>query len=160
MTFEKQNGLWQLKQMPDLPVYQERIRRLLTTTAQATFFAQKSDKAENLSIFNLSPIEDKNSKTIQVSLNNGDNIIQQFYLGDIGIDIGRGNKSAYIRFENQFQVWQIIADFIDMYLDWHNWTYSNLWNLRYGRVYDRNHDAKQEDRLAYLIKLMLNTPFI
>ena len=160
LTFEKQDGLWKLKQMPDLPVYQERIRRLITTTAQASFFAKKSDNAENLGVFNLSPIEDKDSKVISVSLNNGDTVIQQFYLGDIGIDIGRGNKSAYIRFENQFQVWQIIADFVDMDLDWHNWTYSNMWDLRYGRIYDRNHDPKQEDKLAYLMKLMLNTPFI
>lgn len=160
LTFEKQDGLWQLKQIPDLPVYQERIRRLLTTIAQATFFAKKSDKAENLDTFNLSPIEDKDSKTISVSLNNGDTIIQQFYLGDISIDIGRGNKSAYIRFENQFQVWQIIADFVDMDLDWHKWTYSNMWDLRYGRIYDLHHNAKQEDKLAYLMKMMLNTPFV
>ncbi|MBR1601097.1 MAG: Gldg family protein [Alphaproteobacteria bacterium] len=160
LTFEKQNGIWKLKQMPDLPVFQERIRRLLTTIAQATLFAKKSDKAENLAVFNLSPIEDKDSKAISVSLNSGSNIVQQFYLGNIDIDLGRGNKSAYIRFENQFQVWQIIADFIDMNLDWHNWTYSNLWDLRYGRIYDLHHDAKQEDKLAYLMKMMLNTPFI
>lgn len=157
LTFEKKDGLWTLKEMPDLPVYQERIRHLLTTIAQASFFARKSSRAENLSKFNLLPVEDKNSKTILLTLKNDDKIVQQFYLGDIDIDIGRGAKSAYMRFDNQFQVWQIKADFVDMNLDWHPWTYSNLWDLRYGRIYDRTHDAKQETKLTYLMKMLLNT---
>lgn len=160
LTFEKENGLWKLQQMPDLPVYQERIRHLLTTIAQASIFAQKSNHAENLGVFNLLPPEDENSQTISVTLSDNDNVVQQFYLGDIDIDIGRGAKSAYIRFEDQFQVWQINADFVDMNLDWHPWTYSNLWDLRYGRIYDLHHDPKEEDKLAYLMKLMLNTQFI
>ena len=160
LTFEKQDGIWKLKEMPDLPVYQERIRRLITTVAQATLFAKKSNRAENLQEFNLLPPEDKNSKVISVTLSHDDEIIQQFDLGDIDIDIGRGAKSAYMRFDNQFQVWQIKADFVDMDLDWHKWTYGNLWDLRYGRIYDRVHDAKNEERLAYLMKMMLNTEFI
>lgn len=160
LTFEKQDGLWKLKEMPDLPVYQERIRRLITTVAQATFFAKKSNRAENLYAFNLLPLEDENSDVIVVTFNNGDEIIQQFDLGDIDIDIGRGAKSAYMRFDDQFQVWQIKADFVDMNLDWHAWTYSNLWDLRYGRIYDRTHDTKREDILTYLMKLMLNTEFM
>jgi hypothetical protein len=160
LTFEKKDGLWKLKEMPDLPVYQERIRRLLTTVAQATFFAKKSNRAENLYAFNLLPLEDENSNVTVVTFNSGDNIIQQFDLGDIDIDIGRGAKSAYMRFDDQFQVWQIKADFVDMSLDWHAWTYSNLWDLRYGRIYDRTHDPKKEDILTYLMKMMLNTEFI
>jgi hypothetical protein len=35
-----------------------------------------------------------------------------------------------------------------------------MWDLRYGRIYDLHHNAKQEDKLAYLMKMMLNTPFI
>lgn len=160
LNFEKKDGLWRLNEMPDLPVYQERIRRLITTIAQATFFAKKSDKAENLYAFNLLPVEDENSGVTVVTLRNGEEIIQQFDLGDINIDIGRGAKSAYMRFDNQFQVWQIKADFVDMNLDWHAWTYSNLWDLRYGRIYDRTHDAQKENMLTYLMKLMLNTEFI
>lgn len=159
LTFEKHDGIWNLKEMPDLPVYQERIRRLITAIAQATLFARKSNKAENLRFFKLLPLEDKNSEVISVSLNHDDEIIQQFNLGDIDIDIGRGAKSAYMRFDNQFQVWQIKADFVDMDLDWHKWTYSNLWDLRYGRIYDRVHDAKNEERLAQLMRIMLNTEF-
>lgn len=159
LSFEKEDGLWKLRQMPDLPVYQERIRHLLTTIAQATIFAQKSNNAENLSVFNLLPLEDESSKAISVTLNDNDTLIQQFYLGDIDIDIGRGAKSAFIRFDDQFQVWQINADFVDVNLDWHSWTYSNLWDLRYGRIYDLHHDPAKEDKLLYLMKLMLNTPF-
>ena len=31
----------------------------------------------------------------------GDKVIQRFDLGDINIDLGRGSKAAYIKFENQ-----------------------------------------------------------
>lgn len=160
LTFEKNNGLWELKEMPDLPVYQDRMRRLLTTISQATFFARKSNNAENLNAFNLLPIEDKNSQAISVSLNSDDDVIQQFYLGDYDIDIGRGAKSAYIRFNDQFQVWQIKADFVNMNLDWHDWTYSNLWDLRYGRIFDDDPHLKRKDMFVALMKLMLNTEFI
>ena len=160
LTFEKKDGLWELKEMPDLPVYQDRIRRLLTTISQATFFARKSNRAENLNAFNLLPIEDENSRAISVSLNNDDDVIQQFYLGDSNIDIGRGAKSAYIRFNDQFQVWQIKADFVNMNLDWHNWTYSNLWDLRYGRISDNDPDRKRENMFVSLMKMMLNTEFL
>ena len=160
LTFEKSEGLWKLKEMPDLPVYQERIRHLITTIAEATFFARKSNNAENLYVFNLLPQEDENSEVTVVTLSQNDEIISQFDLGDINIDIGRGAKSAYMRFDDQFQVWQIKADFIDTDLDWHKWTYSNLWDLRYGRIYDRTHDVQRENMLAYLMKMMLNTEFI
>lgn len=160
LTFEKKDGLWQIKEHPDFPVYQERIRRLLTTISQAKLFAKKSNMAENLEVFNLLPIEDTKSKVIHISLQNNDEVIGEFNLGDIDIDVGRGAKSAYIRFDNQFQVWQITADFVDMNLDWHKWTYANIWDLRYGRIYDRYNDPKQETKLAHLMKLMLNTELI
>lgn len=160
LTFEKDDGLWTLKEMPDLPVLQGRIRRFLTTLAQAKFFLKKSDKAENLAFFNVSPIEEENSEAIEVTLANGEKIIEQFELGKIGIDIGRGAKAAYIRFPTQFQVWEIVADFVDMDLDWHKWTYSNLWDLKFGRIYAPNKDPQTEESLLYLMKMLLNTPIV
>ena len=47
-----------------------------------------------------------------------------------------------------------------MNLDWHDWTYSNLWDLRYGRIYDDDPSRKREDIFVALMKLMLNTEFI
>ena len=160
LTFVRQDGLWQLQEYPELPVYQERIRRLLTTISEATYFVRKSDKAENLAMFNLSPIEDKNSKAVLVSLQNDDAVIDSFYLGDINVDLGRGAMAAYVRFADKFQVWEIRADFVDMSLDKNNWTYSTLWNLRYGRIYAADDTEKAQQKAMILLKEMLNTPFL
>lgn len=156
---QNNDNQWTLQEQPSLPVYQERIRHLLTTIADARYFARKSNKAENLAMFNLLPIEDDKSNAIDVSLLNDDKVMQHFLLGDIGADIGRGGRAAYMRFEDQFQVWEISADFVDMDLDWHKWTYSNMWDLRFGRPYDRYQVAENDMRLTNVVKLMLNTPF-
>lgn len=160
LTFEKDDGFWTLAEMPDLPVLQERIRRFLTTLVQAKFYLRKSDKAENLSFFNLSPVEEENSKAIEVTIANGDKIIEQFELGRTDIDIGRGAKAAYIRFPTQFQVWEITSDFVDMDMDWHKWTYSNVWDLKFGRIYAPDKNPETEEALLYLMKMLLNTPII
>ncbi len=160
LNFKLEDDVWVLKSVPDLPVYQERIRRLMTIVADARYFARKSDRAENLAMFNLLPIEDKNSNALSVEFKDGDKTVQQFLLGDIDIDIGRSARAAYMRFDEQFQVWEINADFIDMDLDWHKWTYSNVWDLRYGRPYDRKQTKEGEMYLTYLMKTLLNTPFI
>lgn len=156
LDFNLKDGIWVLEQHQDIPVYQERIRRLLSTIADARFFARKSNKGENLAQFHLSPIEDKNSKVMEIELFSNSDLIQKFELGDINIDLGRGAKSAYIKFENQFQVWQISADFVDMSLDWKKWTYANLWDLRYGRFSSAD-KIKSQEKLLYLLKYLLNT---
>lgn len=160
LTFHREENEWMLSEFPDLPVYQERIRRFLTDTAEATFYARKSDKAENLQIFNLAPLEDPKSKVIQVELFEGGQLIQDFYLGDINIDLGRGSRAAYIRFENQFQVWEIRVDYVNMSLDPHAWTYAHLWDLRFGRLYPPDSSEKETQRYTILMKELLNTPII
>jgi len=161
LTFVKKDNIWILQEFDKLPLYQERVRRLLTTLANARYFARKSDRAENLAMFNLLPIEDEKSHAVRVSLYDNTDIVATFNLGDINIDIGRGAKAAYINFDNQFQVWEVVADFVDMDLDWHKWTYSNLWDLRYGRI-DGNKTAQANaaDKYAHIMKLLLNTPII
>ena len=156
LNFGLENGIWVLKEKPEMPVYQERIRRFLTTLADARFFARKSNKPENLAKFNLAPIEDENSLVTEIELSADDKQIQKFELGNINIDLGRGDKAAYIKFENQFQVWEISADFVDMDLDWHEWTYANLWDLRYGRL-SNVEKIKSEENMIYLLKYLLNT---
>ncbi|MBQ9270867.1 MAG: Gldg family protein [Alphaproteobacteria bacterium] len=159
LTFELKDGIWNLKEVPYLPVYQERIRRLLTTVADARYFARKSNKAENLAMFNLLPIEDENSDVIKLTFKNAEQDVLSFNLGDINIDIGRGQKAAYIRQDNQFQVWEINADFVSMDLDWHNWTYSHLWDLRFGRPTVDSDNPYREEYLASLMRMLLNTPY-
>ena len=158
LTFIYAEGLWKLEEMPNLPVYQERIRRLLTTIADTTYFARKSNKAQNLARFNLAPLEDENSKVTEISVFNGDKNMGSFYLGDINIDLGRGAMAAYIRFADQFQVWEVKADFINMDLDWHNWTYAHLWDLRFGRLVAPSGTEHEEQVLVILLKDLLNTP--
>lgn len=160
LTFELEDNQWKLKEMPDLPVYQERIRRLLTTLADARYFARKSDKAENLAMFNLLPIEDSQSGVTKVTALNGEDVILTFNLGDIDVDIGRGSKAAYMRFDDQFQVWEIEADFVNMDLDWHHWTYSHLWDLRFGRPIRDKGDIFEEEFLLNVMRLLLNTPYL
>ncbi|MBR2137375.1 MAG: Gldg family protein [Alphaproteobacteria bacterium] len=160
LTFYRENNEWKLAEFPDLPVYQERIRRFLNTTAEATFYMRKSDRAENLSVFDLAPLEDQYSKVIKVEFFDHDRLIQDFYLGDINLDLGRGSRAAYIRFENQFQVWEIRADYVNMSLDPQAWTYGHLWDLRYGRLYAPNVTEKEAQRYMILMKELLNTPII
>ncbi len=152
------DGDWHLKEHPLFLVYQDRIRRLLITMQDATFFAKKSAKAENLKTFNLEPLEQPNSKVTQISLLKDEQILQHFYVGDINVDLGRGSSAAYMRFEDQFQVWLINADFVSLDLDWHNWTYSHLWDLRYGRFVAPSSAEKEQQRLMILMKELLNTP--
>ncbi|MBR6355423.1 MAG: Gldg family protein [Alphaproteobacteria bacterium] len=159
LTFELKDNQWHLQEVPDLPVYQERVRRLLSMIAEARYFARKSNKAENLAMFNLLPIEDENSGVIKVSALADDKVIQTFNLGDVNIDIGRGGKAAYMRFDDQFQVWEIEADFVSMDLDWHYWTYSHLWDLRFGRPSTHGEDFFKERYLLNVMRLLLNTPY-
>ncbi len=160
LTFVQADGIWKLEEMPDLPVYQERIRRLLSTLVNATYFARKSDKAKNLAQFNLLPIEDKNSHVTEINLLAADDLLQQFYVGDINVDIGRGATAAYMRFANQFQVWEVRADFVNLDLDWHNWTYSHLWDLRFGRFNAPQDNEHEAQKLVILMKELLNTPIL
>ena len=85
--------------------------------------------------------------------------VQTFEVGRYNIELGRGSSAAYIKFDGQFQVWLAEVDFIDLSADWHAWTYSNLWDLRFGRLesFNQNTDAA---RIAELMKHALNTPFI
>ena len=152
--------IWHLSEMADLPVYQERIRRLLTTIANATYFARKSNKAQNLAMFNLAPIEDENSNVTEVVLQTDKKEVARFYLGDINVDVGRGATAAYIRFADQFQVWEIRADFVDMNTDWHNWTYAHLWDLRFGRLAASYSDEHEDQRKMIILKELLNTPIL
>ena len=152
------DGDWHLKEHPLFEVYQDRLRRLLITLKDATFFAKKSNKAENLKQFNLDPLEQKDSLVTQITLQKDEQTLQQFYVGDINVDLGRGTTAAYVRFEDQFQVWLIKAEFVSLDLDWHNWTYSFLWDLRYGRFLAPEVGEKEQQRLLILMKELLNTP--
>ena len=160
LTFVKQDSLWVLEEHPDALVYQERIKNLLSTLISATFYEKKSDKAENLSKFNLSPFESGKSSKTRIELKNKDDyLIEGIDIGDYDLEIGRGEVGAYVKFDNKFQVWLVCADFIDLSLDYHQWTYSHIWNLRFGRLASVNGQTNTNFLLS-VMKFFLNAEFV
>ena len=158
LSFEDVDGEWVLNGEPCLAVYQERIRRLLTTIAQMTYYEKKSNRIENLSAFGLMTSDNKETEGVKVQLFTGNEVNAEFYLGKYDIDIGRGGRAAYIRFKNEFQVWMVRADFIDMTLNETAWTYGSLWNLRFGRLMSFN-DNTNLNRTLTMTKDLLGTEF-
>lgn len=159
LTFYKDGDLWKLSEHPDFPVFQERIRSFLTTLMSARYYEKKSDKAENLHRFGLQPIETENSPNTRIELYSADSeLIQPLEVGTYNLDLGRGSKAAYVKFDGQFQVWLAEIDFIDLSTDWNQWTYSKLWDLRYGRLSSFN-SQKDANQTANLMRIILNTPF-
>ena len=157
LTFEKKNGIWVLQEHPSLPVYQERIRRFLITVNNMTFYEKKSDKVADMQYFGFSPLKNKKSPMISVVLSDTNNQeIESFDIGWYDMDLGRGSKSAFIRLKNKFQIWLVEADFYDLSLDIKNWTYSSLWNLRFGRLISYN-DISTDNSVMNLAKILLNT---
>lgn len=71
------------------------------------------------------------------------------------MDLGRGSKAAFIRLKNQFQVWEADADFYDLSLDRNAWTYSSLWNLRFGRLISCN-QITDNIKVMNIAKILLN----
>ena len=159
LSLKKENGIWILSDTPEIPVYQERIRSFLVALNNMAYYEKKSDKLADMKYFGFSPLANKNSPMIEVILSDDKNKpIEKFDIGWYDIDIGRGSKAAYIRKNNQFQVWMVEADFYDLSLDKDNWTYSNLWNLRYGRLISYN-EIKDDNKVMNLVKILLNTSY-
>lgn len=159
LEFVLENNSWKLNGYPCLEVYQERVRRLLSTIGEMTYYEKKSDKFENLSAFGLKPKDNGQYEGTKIVLSDGQNNLAEFYLGKYDIDIGRGGRAAYIRFENSFQVWMVKADLIDISLHAQDWSYGSLWNLRFGRLKTFNNNENL-NRTMLLVKEMLNTEFV
>lgn len=153
----KQEGLWRLDNPADVPVYQARVRSFLSALLEARFFEKKTADAAYLARFDLNPIEEAGSKNTRIELQNDDGKeIAAFEVGKYDLDVGRGERAAYVKFDNQFQVWLVLVDLIDIEPMWQNWTYDTLWNLRYGRLQGVD-DVAEEDRIAEMMKVLLNT---
>jgi len=159
LTFVLKNNLWQLENN-NFPVLQDRIRSFLSALLEATYFEKKSSDAKYLNRFGLETTENSDSQSIEIKLQEAnEQIIENFFIGEYDIDIGRGSRSAYIRFSDKFQVWQIVADFIDLSLNPQDWTYSNLWNLRFGRFVSINGNHNSSF-LTNMARHLLNSSII
>lgn len=160
LTFIKKDDIWSLKEYPELPVYQERIRSFLVSLDSMSFYEKKSDKAEDMKYFGFSSLKDAKSPTIEVTLSNEQNVpLEKFDIGWYDLDLGRGAKAAYIRLNNQFQVWLVNVDFYDLAVNKNAWTYSTLWNLRFGR-FVRYNGIKDDIKVMTLVKNLLNTQIL
>ena len=121
-----------------------------------TFYEKKSDKIADMKYFGFSSLKNENSPTIEVGLyNNANQEIENFEIGWYDMDLGRGSKAAFIRLKNQFQVWEADADFYDLSLDRNAWTYSSLWNLRFGRLISCN-QITDNIKVMNIAKILLN----
>jgi len=159
LDFIRQDDLWVLKNVPEIPVYQERIRSFLSALVEATFYEKKSNKAENLKNFELEGLENPDSKTTRIKLlsQQGD-VLETLDVGKYDIELGRGGSAAYIKFEDKFQVWLAQVEFVDLSADWHEWTYSHFWDLRFGRLSEIN-GSNDGTLIAEYMKHFLNTLF-
>ncbi len=152
-----QDNKWSIKEYPDFMVSQEQVRSFLSAMIEALYYEKKSNRIEDLQQFNLLPLEDKTSQATQIILRDAsDNKIADFLLGKYDMDLGRGLKSAYIRFPENFQIWHIIADFIDVSSNWKDWVISSVWDLKIGRfqTIDGNYTT---EALADIMKVLLNS---
>lgn len=160
LNFYKQDNLWKLEGEPHLLVLQDRMRSFLSALIEARYYEKKSNKVENLSKFGLQPITLEGSPNIRVELKNaGGHAVEAFEVGYYDIEIGRGTRAAYIKFDNQFQVWLVEIELIDLSTKQSEWTFSRLWDLRFGRFLSFNH-ITDKDILANLAKYMLNTEIL
>ncbi|MBE6445103.1 MAG: DUF4340 domain-containing protein [Alphaproteobacteria bacterium] len=157
MFYKDTSGEWKLKGYEHFLVYQNRIRNFINILLDAKYYEKKSSNIDNLTNFGLSPIDDPNSKATQIELlTYSDKKLVSFNVGNYDIDLGRGAKGAYVRFNNSFQVWLAQIDLVDLNLNPQNWTYSTLWNLQWGRLVEVN-KVKNVDTLANIAKELLNT---
>ncbi len=160
LRFFRTDGLWQLEGQPHFRVYQQRIRSFLSSLLEAVYYEKKSAKAENLALFGLTPLRQKGSLTTRIELKNTQGkIIQAFEVGKYDLDLGRGAKGAYLKFDNRFQVWLVKMDLIDLSLNPQEWTYSTVWNLRFGRLAQIDNQT-DTDYIADVMKELLNAHLI
>ena len=160
IVFVKKENTWFLENNIDLPVYQERIRKFLITLSNMVYYEKKSDKIEDMRFFGFSSNKDKDTPTTSITLYDKDgNEINYVDIGWNDIDLGRGTKGAYIKLKNQFQVWKAEVDFYDLSLDYKGWTFSSLWNLRFGRFISFN-DVDESEKVINIVKKLMNIHFV
>lgn len=151
---------WKLRNYPHYAVYQQRVRSFLSALMEATFYEKKTSDMNKLSQFGLSPIESDGSITTRVELRSkSGKLLTGFDLGRYDLDLGRGSKGAYLKLDNQFQVWMANIELIDLSLNPAEWTFSTAWNLRFGRFKSVN-GIIDSTKLAEIAKILLNTEFI
>ena len=159
LQFYRDGSEWKLQGYPHRPVYQQRIRSFLSALMEAAYYEKKTADMNKLARFGLTPVETEGSDATRIELRTASGkLLTGFDIGRYDLDLGRGSKGAYIKLDNQFQVWLANIDLIDLSLNPAEWTFSTAWNLRFGRLKSAN-GITDSDRLANLAKILLNTFF-
>ena len=159
LLLQRRNDLWEISGKPHILANQQRISHLLAALLNGSLLEQRTAKLENFGYFGLSPLSSEDSNQTKLELAAGNKRLYALEIGNYDIDLGRGARGAYVKFPDDYEVWLSDLDLINLDLDWHNWSFSHLWNLHFGRFVSIN---GQTDAvwLSDIVRLLLNTPFI
>ena len=158
LILKRQDNIWQIDGQPHIFANQKRIRYLLTSLLNGKLLEQRTTKLENFGNFGLTPLSADNSRMTEITLSAGNKKLYTLEIGNYDIDLGRGLRGAYVKPFNTYEVWLSNLDFINLDLDWHNWSFSNLWDLHFGRFSEINSNTNT-NFLSDIARLLLNTPF-
>lgn len=158
LALRRQNGLWQIDGHPHILANQKRVSRLLAALLGGKLLEQRTAKLENYGSFGLTPISAEGSHMTEMALSSGDKKLYTLEIGNYDIDLGRGLRGAYVKFPGTYEVWLSNLDFVSLDLDWHNWSFSRLWDLHFGRFVEVN-GSTSVNFLSDMARLLLNTPF-
>ena len=128
---------------------------MLDALLEARIVEKKSDKIENLKRFGLHEGEDSRATKVELKDADDKNIIA-FSVGDYNVNLSRGAVGAYIKTDNQFQVWLSKVDLVDLSTDYHDWVLANLWDLQLGRLV-KFEEINNQKNLAEMVAIMINT---
>jgi len=157
LIFVKQDGVWKLRGHEEFLVAQNRIANFLNALSEAKIYEKIAERIENMEVFGLAPLENETSKMTRIELKDGNGrSVLSFDVGNYNVDLGRGAMGAYVKLADKFQIWLSKIELIDLNLDYHYWTFADLWNLHFGRIADVNNIGKSEIT-AKIVALLLNT---
>lgn len=158
LTLRRQDNLWQIDGQPHILANQQRIRHLLASLLDGKLLEARTTKLENFGHFGLTPLSAEGSRMTEMTLSAGSQERYKLEIGNCDIDLGRGLRGAYVKFPGTYEVWLSDLDFISLNLDWHDWSFSHLWDLHFGRFAEIN-GSRDANFLADMARLLLNTPF-
>ncbi len=158
LTLRRRGNLWEIDGQPYIMANQQRIGRLLATLLSGRLLEQRTAKLENFGNFGFSPLSSQTSQMTQLELFSDRQKLYGLEIGKYDIDLGRGMRGAYVKFPDNYEVWLSDLDLISLDLDWHNWSFSRLWDLHFGRLVSIN-GSRDAGFLTDMARLLINTPF-
>ncbi len=98
------------------------FNNFLSEMVNSRYLEKKTNNSKKFGYFNLLSIENNESKAHRISIVGHDGkMMFDILIGDMGVDIGRGGKGAYIRKSGEFQTWLIEGDFREVSANIDDW---------------------------------------